>query len=87
MPVINSCFAGALKGDATMAALSEWDASELERIEQAVARYKFLRTKLHTSVHNKVAVPRTEIDEFQQLESALADDMERLLSMIARLQL
>lgn len=69
-----------------MAALSEWDAAELERIQQAVARYKLLRTKLHATVHNKVVVPKVEYDEFQQLESTLADDMERLLSMIARLQ-
>jgi hypothetical protein len=69
-----------------MPALSEWDASELERIQQVLARYKFLRTRLHASVHNKVCVPRAELDEFQQLEAALAEDMERLLSIIARLK-
>ena len=69
-----------------MATLSGWDASELERIEQTLARYKFLRTNLHASVHNKVAVPKSDLDEFQQLEAGLADDMERLLSIIARLK-
>lgn len=69
-----------------MPALNLQDVSELVRVQQTLARYKFLRTQLHASVHNKVAVPRAELDEFQQLESALADDVERLLSMIARLR-